>query len=225
MSDPVLPAAVLRLRPRQERAIVTRDRIVDAAIAIIEREGEAAVTVSQLVADTGLSRGAIYHHFADRSEVVRAAQFGRLARQPSGDIAALRAAIRDARDQNEFVETVGLITAALCEPARIPVRLVRATAIVAAATHDDARVPVVALESDVAADLAGVVREGQARGFIVPHVDAGAIAVVIEAVAFGLLIATCIEPLPRRVDLAAAVRQAFLGFLTGREETDTVSVL
>jgi len=206
-----------RRRATQERSSVTQARIIDAAIEIIERDGEAAVTVARVLDITGLSRGAVYHHFADRDVLVRAAQFERLARQPGGDIAALRAAIRDARDRDEFVGTVSLITAALCEPDRVAVRAVRASVIATAVQHDDARPPVTALESDIALELTEVVREGQARGFITTAADAAAIAVVIESVAFGLLIATCIEPLPDRAALAEATRLALLGFLPIRE--------
>ena len=206
-----------RRRATQERASITQARIVDAAIDIIERDGEAAVTVARVLDVTGLSRGAVYHHFADRDVLVRAAQFERLARQPGGDIAALRAAIRDARDRDEFVGTVSLITAALCEPDRVAVRAVRASVLAPAVQHDDARPPVTALESDIARELTEVVREGQARGFITTAADAAAIAVVIESVAFGLLIATCIEPRPDRAALAEATRLALLGFLPIRE--------
>lgn len=206
-----------RRRATQERSSITHARIVEAAVAIIEREGEAAVTVAGVLAMTGLSRGAVYHHFADRDVLVRAAQFERLARQPGGDIAALRAAVRDSRDRDEFIGTVALITAGLCEPDRVAVRTVRASAIVTAVQHADARPSVTALESGIAGELTEVVREGQDRGFITEAVDAAAIAVVIESVAFGLLIATCIEPLPDRAALADAIRLALLGFLPIRE--------
>lgn len=218
-------AGTPRRRATQERASITHARIIDAAIAIIERDGEAAVTVADILAATGLSRGAVYHHFADRDVLVRAAQFERLARQPGGDIAALRAAVRDARDRDEFIGTVSLITAALCEPERVAVRAVRASVLATAVQHADARPAATALESAIALELTEVVREGQARGFITTAVDAAAIAVVIESVAFGLLIATCIEPLPDRATLAEATRLALLGFLPHRDETDTVSVL
>ena len=215
--QPTSHASTPRRRAAQERSSVTHARIVDAAVEIIERDGEAAVTVARVLAMTGLSRGAVYHHFTDRDSLVHTAQFERLARQPGGDIVALRAAVRDSRDRDEFIGTVGLITAALCEPDRVAVRTVRASALVTAVQHAEARPPVAELESAIAGELAAVVREGQDRGFITTAVDAAAIAVVIESVAFGLLIATCIEPLPDRAALAAATRRALLGFLPDGE--------
>jgi AcrR family transcriptional regulator len=204
-----------RQRAEQERAALTLGRIIDTAIGIIEREGELAVTISRVVAETGLSRGAVYHHFADRDEIVRAAQFTRLTRQPGGDIAALRAAVRDAKDRDEFVGVVGLITAALVEPQRAPVRTLRAGVVATSARHPETADALRALESGICDDLTEVVREGQAKGFINAALDARAIAVVIEAVAFGLLLVEHIEPRPPRDALADAVGVALLAFLPG----------
>lgn len=49
-----------------------RDRILDAAETCLRRNGRAAFTTRALVAEAGISTGAVYHHFAGLDEIVDA---------------------------------------------------------------------------------------------------------------------------------------------------------
>lgn len=50
----------------------TRERIIEAAIRVLSRAG-APAGVEDIAAEAGLTKGAIYHHFADRTALLRAA--------------------------------------------------------------------------------------------------------------------------------------------------------
>jgi TetR/AcrR family transcriptional regulator, transcriptional repressor for nem operon len=47
-------------------ADLTRQRILDAAFAEIYRHGYQAASVASILVDTGLTKGALYHHFLER---------------------------------------------------------------------------------------------------------------------------------------------------------------
>lgn len=47
----------------------TRDRIVETAFRLFLTQGYEGTSTAQLVAATGLSKGAIYHHFRDKEEI------------------------------------------------------------------------------------------------------------------------------------------------------------
>lgn len=51
----------------------TRRRIVDAAIRIIREKGYVATTIDDLCGAAGVSKGAFFHHFADKQAVALAA--------------------------------------------------------------------------------------------------------------------------------------------------------
>ncbi|WP_030152674.1 TetR/AcrR family transcriptional regulator [Oerskovia turbata] len=51
----------------------TRDRIVETAFRLFLTQGYENTSTVQLVAATGLSKGAIYHHFRDKEEIRSAA--------------------------------------------------------------------------------------------------------------------------------------------------------
>jgi AcrR family transcriptional regulator len=74
----------------------TRDRILDAARQLLEKQGDAAPTMSAIARATGISRQALYLHFADRDELLQALvahvdrehlQAGVAAVQAAGDAA------------------------------------------------------------------------------------------------------------------------------------------
>lgn len=45
---------------------LTRQRLLEAAFAEIHRNGFQAASLTQILADTGLTKGALYHHFPDK---------------------------------------------------------------------------------------------------------------------------------------------------------------
>ena len=50
----------------------TRERILDAARQLLETQGDAAATMSAIARAAGISRQALYLHFADRTELLQA---------------------------------------------------------------------------------------------------------------------------------------------------------
>jgi AcrR family transcriptional regulator len=50
----------------------TRDRLIDAAVRIFSRPSAGLISIEAIAAEAGLTKGAFYHHFADRAELLRA---------------------------------------------------------------------------------------------------------------------------------------------------------
>lgn len=98
---------------------LTRQSLLEAAFAEIHRNGFQAASLTQILADTGLTKGALYHHFPDKKalglavveEMVRprlaAMMFAPLAdtRQPLAAMKALLAA--KAGEDDPMVVTLG----------------------------------------------------------------------------------------------------------------------
>src|SRR3954453_4512834 len=59
--------------PQAARSAATRDALVAAARALFAEHGYADVGTEEIVRAAGLTRGALYHHFADKVEVFAAA--------------------------------------------------------------------------------------------------------------------------------------------------------
>jgi len=59
-------------RPRQERAERTRAQIIDTAATAFAEHGFDGVSLNELVAGSGLSKGAFYFHFSSKEELALA---------------------------------------------------------------------------------------------------------------------------------------------------------
>lgn len=57
---------------RQSQALATRQRLVDVATTLFATHGFASVTTTSLSETAGVTRGALYHHFANMGEVMEA---------------------------------------------------------------------------------------------------------------------------------------------------------
>jgi AcrR family transcriptional regulator len=66
-------AAVTARRPaRMAKSSRTRARILDAALALFNERGTAAVSTNHIAAAAGLSPGNLYYHFTGKQEIIRA---------------------------------------------------------------------------------------------------------------------------------------------------------
>lgn len=59
--------------PKQDRSRVTRQRLLEAAVACLAERGWAGATVSVVAERAGVSRGAAQHHFPTREDLFTAA--------------------------------------------------------------------------------------------------------------------------------------------------------
>jgi AcrR family transcriptional regulator len=61
-----------RLGRREAEAQATRDALVQAALELFTKRGYAGVGTEEIVTRAKVTRGALYHHFADKSDLFRA---------------------------------------------------------------------------------------------------------------------------------------------------------
>lgn len=101
-------------RTERRTEALSKERIVEAAIEILDTDGEAALTFRALTARLATGSGAIYWHVANKSELLTAATDGVIARVMTGvlpdagpreTIRAIAAGVFDAIDAHPWVGT------------------------------------------------------------------------------------------------------------------------
>ncbi|MGQ0710311.1 MAG: TetR/AcrR family transcriptional regulator [Rhodoferax sp.] len=64
----------LAKRPLQARSLESTERMLDAVLAILARDGASGLTVAAVSREAGVSNSSIYHRFSDRQGLLVAAQ-------------------------------------------------------------------------------------------------------------------------------------------------------
>src|SRR5271168_2785812 len=62
----------VRRRPKQRRARVTVEAVLDAVIRILKREGFSAITTNRIAEVAGVSIGSVYQYFPDKRAIFAA---------------------------------------------------------------------------------------------------------------------------------------------------------
>lgn len=104
-------------------------RILNAAVDVIDERGEAALRVQDIVRDAGVQVPVLYRHFGNREGLVQAAQLERLRRDLRSEMAVLHATIDTAGSAEEFRTLMDTILARITSPDRRPPRARRVNVI------------------------------------------------------------------------------------------------
>jgi AcrR family transcriptional regulator len=100
MSNPTDSARPSR---REAEALATREALIDAAIELFTQKGYAGVGTEEIVARANVTRGALYHHFADKRDLFRA-----VVEKVEGDLVAGIAAKMEAQEDPWELMTAGM---------------------------------------------------------------------------------------------------------------------
>lgn len=191
-------------RTQEQRRAETERRVLDAAMALIARNGSRAVTLAEVGEAAGYSRGIVYHHFGSRERLLEAVvdqaqRFDIPGYQGDGldhlvriIEAYLRNVVRRTPSARAFLQLWGEAIAA--DPVLAPLFARR--------------------DADFRQLLADVVRHGVADGSVRPDANPAAAAVLIVGLVRGTGLQLIAEPPVRDVpaliqEAARSVRGAF----------------
>jgi AcrR family transcriptional regulator len=90
-------------RTQAERAAETRETLIAAARPLFAEHGFAAVALETIVRAAGVTRGALYHHFADKTEL-----FAAVFEQVEAEVAARMGEAIAASNETDPVEVMRL---------------------------------------------------------------------------------------------------------------------
>jgi len=191
-----------------------RERILAAALQMLETQGEAALRFTEIGERAGVAISVITHHFATREGLMAALHAHRFSGLVAGDQQALRSLSDTAADRAQFAAGIAAVTATVVDAARAHTRLTRVVSIGATHGRPELAAQIRRIATGLLDDLTTVVVTGQANGLLDATVDARALATFVQAYALGMVVADLDESPPSRAELAAVIDRAIDAFLT-----------
>jgi AcrR family transcriptional regulator len=182
-----------------------RERIIEAAVKAIDAGGEAAVRISTVARDSGVTQGMISYYFGGREGLIQEAQLVRFSSTVTGDIKALEKKAREATKGEDLRDSLGEITANIVSLDRASARAVRLMAIGAALPRPDLLEVISEAQSHLIDEMEKVILIGQARDLVRKDLDPRALAVFILAYNNGLVVADIDKQRPADDKLAAVI--------------------
>lgn len=152
------------------------ERMIEAAIAIIEIDGEAGVRVDRIAETAGIAKPSLYHFFKNRDGLIIAAQAERYRRSLQFSLVALNETVRACRSQDEFKMLIRnqIRSFALEEGKRR--RRVRIQVLGSAASRPTLRAEIQVAENRSISDFEKVFGVARDRGWITSRFDLETIA-------------------------------------------------
>ena len=163
----------------------TRRAILLAARGLLAERGLRGFRLEDVLASAFVSKGAVYHHFANFDALVEEAQLDWYRELAQADVESLRVLV-EADDLEGLRAAIAATTRAAYAPERHEQRANRVM-ILASVVHgsDELRHGYAQLQQELNGALAGVIRLAQGRGLIRAGIDADALAAMIFALTFG----------------------------------------
>ena len=174
--------------PASDKVHPTREKLLDATVELLGVHLPQAVTSDMVLVKSGISRGSLYHHFSDFSELLELAMVAAFTDVVDESIAGLTMALKSAKNKDDFLKILSAVTRNTQSVSLKRLRLQRARLI--AFTEDNPRLAT--LMAGEQQRLTDAIKElfvqAQALGWFNRSFDPRSAAVLIQAYTLGKVI-------------------------------------
>ena len=181
----------------------TKMHLLDTAVGLIDEFGAQGFTVEQLLEKSTISKGSLYHHFEDFSDVIVQAQMVRFSQYVAEDIELLTTVMVNTTSREDLIARLELVTRTSHDPERAPRRFDRAAIIASVQYSEKGRAQLAIAQQQLTDAISDLVRELQERQFVDAAIDPKSLSTFIQAYSLGLILNdVTAEPVDHEVWLA-----------------------
>ena len=138
--------------------------------------------------ETGISRGSLYHHYEDFTELLEDAMLFRFSAGVEASTASIADIVSTARDRDEFLSMLESVTRATQSRKRADVRFDRARMLAMAQYNERFRLKLGAVQDQLTDALTACIAQAQEKGWANPDFQARTLAVFIQAYTLGRIV-------------------------------------
>lgn len=166
----------------------TRQRLLEAVVGMMETTPPEDIHSEFVLQETGISRGSLYHHYEDFTELLEDAMLHRFSAGVEASTAAMENIVAIARDRAEFFTLLEGVTRATQARKRAEIRFDRARMLAMAQHNERFRVKLGEVQDRLTDSLTLCIEQAQQKGWANPNVQARTIAVFIQAYTLGKIV-------------------------------------
>ena len=164
----------------------TRQRLIDATIELIDRDGIDGARIVDIVERAGTTTGSLYWFFENRRALVDAALAEGYVRKMRDNLAAAEEILDALGDEVDPISFMASSDVDLRDPDRIAARRERLAVLGRAIEDPELAVTLASVQRELLEQISAVIRRSQERGVVRSDVDPWAVAVLMQAVAIGI---------------------------------------
>jgi AcrR family transcriptional regulator len=166
----------------------TKEKLIATMVTLMHEHALSNIQVDDVLRDSNISKGSLYHHFENFDELVESALITRFAASVDISIQLIASAVNDTKSAKEFVEKIIEVTTVTQGRERSRFRLERAR-VIGLSVNSPRLLERLEREQDrLTAAMADIVREAQEKGWVNKTFDAKTIAVFMQAYTIGRVI-------------------------------------
>lgn len=166
----------------------TKEKLIATMVSLMDEHALSNIQVDDVLRESNISKGSLYHHFENFEELVESALIARFAASVDISIQLVAAAVNDAHNAEEFVAKIIEVTTVTQGKDRAKFRLERARVIGLSVNSPNLLEALEKEQDRLTAAMADIVREGQEKGWVNKTFDAKTIAVFMQAYTIGRVI-------------------------------------
>lgn len=144
----------------------TRQKLIEAAIDIVESEGEGAIRVDQVADRAGFTKPVLYHHFENREDIIVAAHTERYARALRYQLKETKEAAEDCKTAADFSKLMRKWISSFTSSDGEMRRRIRIEALGSAVAHEKLHASLIEANRAHTTELGEILKIAQYRGWL-----------------------------------------------------------
>lgn len=166
----------------------TRVRLLEAVVDMMDETPPDDIHSEYVLRATGISRGSLYHHYEDFTELLEDAMLHRFSAGVEASTAAIEGIVQAAGTQAEFFSMLEGVTRATQARKRSDVRFDRARMLAMAQYNERFKAKLGAVQDQLTDALTTCIAQAQDKGWVNPNFQARTLAVFIQAYTLGKVV-------------------------------------
>ena len=180
---------MVRRRTKAERPThPTKQLLIDTAVRLLDTVPAEQLTCDEVLNESGVSRGSLYHHFEDYPDLVEHALAARFATSVDESIRTIATVLEHATTLDEFRASIMAFSRDTQSPERQVRRFDRVVAFASATNSDRYRAALAQQQQRLTDAQADLIAEGQRRGWIRAEIDPQVASVFVQAYTLGRVV-------------------------------------